>query len=246
MPHHWWIPVFADAPGQPPAFPPAEAPTQTQETNYGLYQQEGSDRQQWIEDASAPNCLILPSTLTVAQLQSAYRVRSWQGNHALGEINNLFSQVGLPVESPSATDSAYYEKRIHDMNLSWNGYIGPGVIMLDNIIRGEGAPQISDVSLAFIEHTTLSKRFDMSLWAPFLMHVRFPSLNLFTVISNTRSIGGGLGSTARLSTRLCWVLGLVRLSVILCSVRFPGALGGFPGFIPRFIGIARLLICTLR
>jgi hypothetical protein len=149
MPHHWWIPVFADAPGQPPTFPPAEAPTQPQERNYGLYQQEGSDRQQWIEDANAPNCFIFPSTLTVTQLQSGYRVRSWQGNHAFGEINNLFYQVGLPVESPSATDSAYYEKCIHDMNLSWNGYIGPGVIMLDNIIRDEGAPQISDVSLAF-------------------------------------------------------------------------------------------------
>src|SRR5437660_693735 len=124
MPPHWWIPIMAPGTQGQPSQPSPEAPDQGVVYYYGRYQDQGAQRQRWIENPGEPDCPIQLCNLTLANQQSiGHRVSVHRQNHGYEDLNHLFDHVGLPVESPIVAESVYHKVDFSSVDLSWHGYI---------------------------------------------------------------------------------------------------------------------------
>lgn len=166
MTSRWWIPKFAsdqsayqvselsaedDKASVASLGPPSEASIEEGEVfYYGQYQEEGALRRRWIENPGEPNCPIQESSLTLTQLQQQLTVEIVQAGPTSRDYNNLFHYLGLAQQTSDHMESQYMNFDLMSTVVSWRGFIGPGVIIIENIHRSTGyMHQISDVTLAF-------------------------------------------------------------------------------------------------
>jgi hypothetical protein len=135
---------------------------------YDQYQEEGALGRRWIENPGEPNCPIQESSLTLTQLQQQLTVEIVQASHTSRDYNNLFHHLGLGQQTLDHTESQYMNFDLMSTILSWRGFIGPGVIIIENMHRGTGyMHQISEVTLAIYKasHDINTLRHVVTTWS---------------------------------------------------------------------------------
>jgi hypothetical protein len=156
MPNKWWIPKASASGAQLTGFSnsslqPPEVP-QVQNTNYGRIQRQGAELRRYIADARKPNCPIFPNTLTIHDLARSDSIEVSQESPLDPDLTNLFHNLNLPPPSLPHHDSVYRTFELDSNALEWRGFIGPEVIIIEDIDRhSENAPHMSEVSLAMYQ-----------------------------------------------------------------------------------------------
>jgi hypothetical protein len=157
MANHWWIPKRIDYPAIPtdgddnPASdgPPAEAPA-GRIVNYGQRQRAGAELRRWIAKPSKPNCPILPNVTSLHSIQNEYTIEIIQATPTDPDYANIFHHLGLAPMTQRHTESLYRNFDIMSMALSWRGFVGPQVLIVEDMHRRTGeVHHMSEVCLAF-------------------------------------------------------------------------------------------------
>ncbi|KAJ5994745.1 hypothetical protein N7481_001722 [Penicillium waksmanii] len=112
----------------------------------------------YMNESDTPGCTGPHITFTLASLDipawsSEYRPKRLQPEH-----EEMIQALGLPIESESGIDHSQSQYRyVWISNLvtwtEWCGYIGPGVVFMDLIIRNRvaGDPRSTDMTKAIYE-----------------------------------------------------------------------------------------------
>ena len=150
MPNHWWIPKIAGgtASSSGSTGPPAEAPA-GQVINYGARQERGGQYRRWISNPSKPNCPVQPNRLTMHDLVQKFNLEVCPETPANGGLINLFRALHLTPATLPHAQSAYRSYEFNAPLISWRGFTGPRVLVVEEMHRHEAPmPYISEVSLA--------------------------------------------------------------------------------------------------
>ncbi|KAJ5756354.1 hypothetical protein N7533_005897 [Penicillium manginii] len=126
---------------------------------------EGMLRRRWLENADEPNCPIEQSTLTYEDLLAASsEVEDVNGDdqmkQELDEMEDHASAVPDDLREliqnapPGTSHYIMINSNIRGSSFTWQGLIGPGVMLIDLFEREENsaAPYASDVSQALYRH----------------------------------------------------------------------------------------------
>lgn len=119
----------------------------------------GARQQQWIDDPSTP-CKIQRSQLTMQNLHDQGWYVSKRAPEAVHWLDfDELQALGLPCDPTNLTrnfDVHRYACETWGMNgADWDGFTGPGVIIISNIARAPGSlsPPMSEVTKAVYERT---------------------------------------------------------------------------------------------
>jgi hypothetical protein len=130
--------------------PSQDASTEHREptSKYGKLEQEGAQRRRWMDDPNEPDCKILLSTLTFDRLCEMCDVGPDDVKRE--DTPPLYKQrirdLGLPIEL------VYQHYTISCNDFTWQGYTGPGMILIDDIRRAKtDTPPISQITQALYE-----------------------------------------------------------------------------------------------
>ena len=74
----------------------------------------------------------------LTQLQQQLTVEIVQASPTSRDYNNLFYHLGLAQQILDRMESQYMNFDLMSTVLSWRGFIGPGVIIIENIHRRTG------------------------------------------------------------------------------------------------------------
>lgn len=129
---------------------------------YGILQYNGVQLRQWIEDPSQAGCIIPRSTLTPNELWSTYQFsKSPLQSTLYSNYKEVATELELPwveldkdSDGPEDEDLVYRHYKIdYQGEISWDGWTGPGILVLDNIDRplDSPAPPISSISQALYQ-----------------------------------------------------------------------------------------------
>ncbi|KAJ5102948.1 hypothetical protein N7532_003477 [Penicillium argentinense] len=141
--------------------------------HFGKLQSDGLRYREWIEDPSAPGCIVQPTDLT---FDAFITTRPLKGP-ARARLPETYRSQLHGMSAAQGHDLPTYKSPYRYFNISlpdivWIGYIGPGVIFMRNLLRRSHAPHISAVSHAFY-----NRNFDHMTHKYQLRHLMFTDIN---------------------------------------------------------------------
>lgn len=117
---------------------------------YGKLQRQGGRIREWISDANKANCPVSASTLTLQGFRDTYDIScDSEATNIDQDLRGQAIALGLPQ------GVVYQHFEIVHSALTWTGYTGPGIIIMDEIERAENRrvrpPWISEVAQVLYE-----------------------------------------------------------------------------------------------
>lgn len=117
-------------------------------SKYGKLEREGAQRRRWMDDPNEPDCQLLVSTLTFDRLCEMCGIGPDDVKRE--DIPPLYKQhvrgLGVPI------GPVYQQYTTASDDFTWQGYTGPGMILIDDIRRAKtDAPRISQITQAVYE-----------------------------------------------------------------------------------------------
>lgn len=148
-------PTQNTAGGSAPAPAPAR-PSAPPQMKYGKLQRQGGRMREWISDANKAHCPVSASTLTLQGFQGTYSIPcDSEAKNLDQDLRDQVIALGLPKGFEKDEDSVYRYFDIQVSGLTWTGYTGPGLIVMDVIERDNrrkvSPPWISDVARVLYE-----------------------------------------------------------------------------------------------
>ncbi|KAJ5485385.1 hypothetical protein N7539_005373 [Penicillium diatomitis] len=153
MPSYWFLPVAANS--STPR--PAEPPTTRVHHHYGTAEDTGAQILRWMENPRESRCYIRACQLTLASIRRFLPVETTQASPMNHDLTNLFLHLQLAPQHAQNSHSAYILFRLRVAGLNWLGYIGPDVIIMEDIHHMRGARFFtSEISIAFYREMAVS------------------------------------------------------------------------------------------
>lgn len=146
MSSYWWIQLRETSTDNQPADSPTRSPTR----HYGPFQTRGAQLRQWIENPGELACPTTLSQLTLSEIQACHHIAIMPASPGNADFVNLFRHLNLPTPVSSHAESEYSSFDLNEMKVGWHGFIGPGVVYMEDIHHRAGSRYfISELSLAF-------------------------------------------------------------------------------------------------
>ncbi|KAJ6037052.1 hypothetical protein N7540_001331 [Penicillium herquei] len=142
----------------------SQAPSLTASENRAFVQQieeQGIQRQGWIENPGAPNCPIGRTTMSIQDLASQHIGMESSPGGAISLIRVIRDSIqsnnlpAIPESNETPAPSQYWHDTLSFYKgVSYNAYLGPGAIFMNDILRDtayggrEDLPHISEIAHA--------------------------------------------------------------------------------------------------